>query len=424
MNDKLMLVIKKEYFERVKSRAFVIGTALGPILIAIMMFGPAVLAERTEVAKQTLLVVDRGDGVATEKLTAKLESARQQAGESFPLTVEFEAAGADFDEEAAREVYDERVTDGDLDGYVILSGRFMRNGRATYYGKTISGAIGSRVLEEQLDAVYRESRMLELGLPAADLAEIMRGVTLDKRSIGGDGQQDVEQRTIMAIGMIMLLYMMMILYGQFTMSAVIEDKSSRVVEVMLASVTPNQLMIGKVLGQGAVGFSQFLIWGAAGAVFTQLGGNVAGMEIDLAQAGAVAWAWFGVFFVLGFLMYSAMYAGVGALCSSMQDAQNYQFPIMAMIIIPMLMLAVAMKSPDSGPPMILSLIPFFTPILMFIRVMVGDPALWQVILSIVLLAVTVVVLMRVAGKLFRMSILHFGKAPSWGEVLRMLRAPD
>jgi len=423
MNSKLMLIIKKEYFERVKSRAFVIGTALGPLLIAVMMFGPALLAERTEVARQDLMILDRGDGTANELIGEKLAGARAMQGETFPLDVEFEIASADFDEKVAREQLDDRVESGELDGYVILSDRFMRNGRATYYGESISGAIGIDLLENYLDQVVQEKRMLEIGIGAADLAEIMRGATLEKKAVGGE-EDDLQQRTILAIGMIMMLYMMMILYGQFTMSAVIEDKSSRVVEVMLASVTPNQLMVGKVLGQGAVGFSQFLIWGIAGAVFTQLGGNVGGMEIDFARAGAVAWAWFGVFFVLGFLMYSAMYAGVGALCSSMQDAQNYQFPIMAMIIIPMLMLAVAMKSPDSGPPMVMSLIPFFTPILMFIRVMVGDPALWQVILSIVLLVITVILLMRLAGKLFRMSILHFGKAPSWGEVLRMLRAPD
>lgn len=426
MNEKLGLVIKKEYLERVRSRAFVIGTALGPILIAIMMFGPALLADNTDDAKQRLVVVDPGDGLASEKLGEALDMARSREGDSFPFDVTFESVPADFDEAAKREELDGRVQakNAAIDGYVILNGRFMQNGRGTYYSETLSGAIGIRRLEALMDQVIQETRLAELGISAADVAQVMRGATLETRAIGDDGGQNIQQRLLLAITMIMLLYMMMILYGQFTMSAVIEDKASRVVEVMLASVTPNQLMIGKVLGQGAVGFTQFVIWGAAGTLFTQFGGRIAGVDIDLGSAGVEAWGWFGIFFVLGFLMYSAMYAGVGALCTSMQDAQNYQFPVMAMVIIPMLMLGVAMESPDASPVVVMSLIPFFTPILMFIRVMVGDPALWQVVLSIVLLAVTVLVMMRVAGKLFRMSILHFGKAPSWSEVFRMLRAPD
>ena len=263
--------------------------------------------------------------------------------------------------------------------------------------------------------------------PRFKLSKIRNGMLEGRlyfQLVGGGEQASLEGRLLMGIAMIMLLYFMMIFYGQFTMTAVIEDTSTRVVEVMLASVTPTQLMMGKVIGQGLVGFTQFVAWMAATAAFSTIGGSVAGMELDLSQVGLELWAWFGVFFVLGFLLYSSLYAGVGALCSSLQDAQQYQGPITMLIVLPMLLLQVAIQAPDSGVSLALSLFPLFTPILMFIRIVIGDPALWQVVLSIVLLLATVVFLLRLSGKLFRLSILNFGKAPGWKEVLRMLSRPE
>jgi ABC-2 type transport system permease protein len=420
--SKLWLVIRKEYLERVRTRSFAIGTILGPILIAAMMFGPPLLAERTGPQHQTIAVLDPGSGPALGSLQALVDAARTMQGDKFPLAIRTEAI-APSAVEARRTELDAEVVAGDLNGYVVLAEEFMNSGQATYYGKSLSGVIGVEVLERLLDQVVQQQRMTDLGIDPMALAEVMKGADLQKRAIGGD-ERSLESRLLMGISMIMLLYIMMIMYGQYTMTAVIEDKSTRVVEVMLASVTPTQLMLGKVLGQGLVGFTQFVLWMAATAVFANLGGTVAGVELDLGQIGLELWAWFGVFFVLGFLLYSSLYAGVGALCSSLQDAQQFQGPITMLIVLPMLLLQVAIMAPDSGVSLVLSLIPLFTPILMFIRIVIGDPALWQVVLSVVLLAATVYLLLRLTGKLFRISILHFGKAPGWKDVIRMVRSPE
>ena len=423
MNGKLAIVIRKEYLERVRTRSFVIGTVLGPILIAAMMFGPAVLAKRSGPQHQTIVVMDAGSGVASTHLLALVDAARQAQGDRFPLSIRVDERGA-VPVEERRATLDEEVIGGSVDGYVVLSEDFMDSGLATYYGKSLSGVIGVDVLKSFLDQVVQQERMRELGIAAADLATVLRGANLQKRAVGSEEKGTLESRLMKGIAMIMLLYMMMIFYGQFTMTAVIEDKSTRVVEVMLASVTPTQLMLGKVFGQGLVGLTQFGLWMAATAAFANLGGSVAGIDLDLGQIGLELWFWFGLFFVLGFLLYSSLYAGVGALCSSLQDAQQYQGPITMLIVVPMLLLQVAIQAPDSGVSLTLSLIPLFTPILMFIRIVIGDPALWQVLLSLVLLTGTVVFMLMLTGKLFRLSILHFGKAPGWKEVMRMLSSPE
>ena len=424
MNGKLWIVIRKEYLERVRTRSFALGTALGPILIALLMFGPAMLAERTGPERQTIAVVDPGEGAATARLRTMVDTAATAQGETFPLTLRYQEVDADFDEPAVRAELDAEVESDAIDGYVVLGGDFLESGKAVYYGKSLSGVVGIEILENLLDQVVQQERMQRLGIAAGELAEVLRGAELEMRSVGTDDERSLESRLLMGIAMIMLLYFMMIFYGQFTMTAVIEDKSTRVVEVMLASVTPTQLMMGKVLGQGLVGFTQFAIWVAAGAAFSNFGGQVAGIELDVGSIDADLWLWFGVFFVLGFLLYSSLYAGVGAVCSSLQDSQQYQGPITMLIVLPMLLLQVAIQAPDSGAAMVLSLIPLFTPILMFIRIVIGDPDLWQIALSIVLLGATVLFMLRLTGKLFRLSILNFGKAPGWGQIVRMLRAAD
>jgi ABC-2 type transport system permease protein len=426
---KMGLIIQKEYLGRVRTRAFVLGTVLGPVGIALLMFGPSMLAKRTGVGHQTVAIVDTNGGdvvSAIESTVATMRTAAESQDESFPLTVvreELSRFGGNL--ETARDSLDARVRAEKLDGYVILDPDFLDNGKATYYGEKASGVIGVETLEHVLDQVVQRDRMRKAGVDAADLASILKGADLDVRSLGDEeGPSSLKGRLMAGITLIMMLYFMMIFYGQFTMQAVIEDKSSRVVEVMLASVTPTELMAGKFLGQGLVGFTQFGVWTTAAVIFTRIGGSISGVDFNLNVISPDLWIYFGIFFVFGYLLYSLLYAAVGALCSSPQDAQQFQGFITIMIVLPMLLLQVALQNPDGGLATGLSLFPMFTPILMFIRVVVSKPPFWQVGLGIALMIASTVIAFRFTGKLFRLSILHFGKAPSWREIVSLLRSPE
>ena len=422
MNGKLAIVLRKEYLERVRTKSFVIGTVLGPILIAAMMFGPAFLADRTEAEHMDVAILDLGSGEAAQRIVDSVQSSETAVGEGFPLSVSVHDAAAGLD--SARAFLDARVSADEIGGYLVLSEDFLESGQATYYGERLSGVVGVEVLEGVLDRVVQRERMAELGIGAADLATVLKGADLELRAVGSEEEGNLEGRFLMGISMIMLLYFMMIFYGQFTMNAVIEDKSSRVDEVMLARITPTQLMLGKILGQGLVGITQFAVWVGAGVAFSSFGGSISGIDFELGQVGIDLWIWFGVFFVLGYLVYSSLYAGVGALCSSMQDAQQYQGPITMLIVVPMLLLQVLLRNPDSTMSVALSLFPLFTPMLMFIRVVLGKPETWQLVASVAILVLTVWVLMRGAGKLFRLSILKFGRAPNWKEIVALLGSSE
>ncbi len=428
--NKLGLIIQKEYLGRVRTRSFVLGTLLGPVGIALLMFGPSLLAERTGVGHQNVAVVDpssdSGVILAIEEMVDGMAQQSEAGGDRLPLTVvRVDPGRYGGDLTVLRDSLNVRVRSQELDGYVILGEDFLDSGKAVYYGEKVSGVIGVEVLAKVLDQVVQQARMRSAGVDAQDLASILEGADLDLRSLDdGDDGSTLKGRMLAGMTLIMMLYFMMIFYGQFTMQAVIEDKSSRVVEVMLASVTPTQLMAGKILGQGLVGFTQFGIWTTFAAVFSQVGGSIQGIEVNLSVISLDLWFYFGVFFVFGYLLYSLLYAGVGAVCSSTQDAQQFQGFITIMIVLPMLLLQVALQNPDGRLSTGLSLVPLFTPILMFIRVVVSKPPMWQIGLSIALMAITTVVAFRFTGKLFRLSILHFGKAPSWREMIALLRSPE
>ena len=219
----------------------------------------------------------------------------------------------------------------------------------------------------------------------------------------------------------MILYFMLLVYGQQNLTVVIEEKSSRMVEVLLSSLRPEQLMLGKVLGIGLAALTQVGVWTAAGALTSAQGIAVAGAEINLSLFGPWFWFNFLLFFVLGYFLYASLYAGIGAMCNSVQDAQQFSGVLTMGVVVPILLMMIVIKAPDQTLATVLSLVPFFSPILMFMRISVSNPPLWQVVLSWVLMVATIWWANKAAGKLFRAGLLLYGASPTWGSLGRALK---
>ena len=239
---------------------------------------------------------------------------------------------------------------------------------------------------------------------------------------GVQEKQNEEATFIVAIALIMIIYIMVLMYGNHTLTAVIEEKSSRMVEVLLASVSPGNLMLGKVLGIGLAGLTQFGVWTVAFFVMSQQGVSVGGLSLDVHFLTPVILVSFVMFFLLGFFLYATLYAGIGAMCNSVQDSQQFHGPLTMGLVLPMLLLSLVLRAPDSTVSVVLSLVPLFSPVLMFMRVCVETPPLWQILTSWVLLAVSIWLSARLAGKLFRMGILMYGTSPTWASLMKVLRA--
>jgi ABC-2 type transport system permease protein len=209
----------------------------------------------------------------------------------------------------------------------------------------------------------------------------------------------------------------------YVMRGVLEEKSSHIVEVIISTVRPFELMLGKILGIGAVGLTQMVLWSALGFALTAPGLITAvGLGgIELPTIPALLLVFFVVYFVLGYLLYGTLYAGVGAAFDTEQDAQNFQGVITIFLVIPLVLIIQIMNQPDGALSVALSLFPFFTPILMFLRMTVTQVPTVQIAASVVLMVLTILAMAWVVGKIYRVGILMHGSKPKLKELVRWIR---
>jgi ABC-2 type transport system permease protein len=221
--------------------------------------------------------------------------------------------------------------------------------------------------------------------------------------------------------MVMLLYVNVLVYGFAVMRSIIEEKSSRILEVLLSSVTAKQLLAGKIIGVGAVGLTQVAIWLAIAGAFSLIGLSSTGSALANVHIPVIGVVAFGVYFVLGYFLYSTMYAALGSMVNSDQEAQQVQWPAMLPIIFAIVMATPVLQHPNSQLAFWASLFPFFTPILMFVRIMAETPPIWQILLSIVLMLLTTWGLLGLSSRIYRVGILMYGKRPTLPELRKWLR---
>jgi ABC-2 type transport system permease protein len=381
------------------------------------MILPGLFAARSEEARRTLVVVDE-TGVLRDRVAPRLE----EGG----FTIE--------PPEAARVPEDsliQRVIDGDIGAYVVLSQETLDRGHIVYRGKQGLSMIRGLGLRQAVSQSALEVRLAGTGSEEG-LSELLSGGELDVQILGaeegGAGAGDAE--FVVAFFGALMLYMVILLYGIAVMRAVLEEKTSRIVEILISTLKPWQLMLGKVLGVGSVGLTQLGIWVGIGVVAFMFGlpALMAARPelVDpqmLAQAtptiGLVAI--FAALFFLGFFLYSALYAAVGAMCSAEEEVQQAQMPVTMLMVFSVVLLMPCVQDPTGMLATTLSLIPFFTPVLMFGRVAAGGVPAWQIAASLVLMVVAIGGVAWVAGRIYRVGILMQGKRPTFPELWRWIR---
>lgn len=415
---KVLTIVRKEYLERVRSKSFVIGTVLGPALMSMFIVLPVMLSDSGADKQRVVGVIDPS-GQWLPKLQQTLDDGGWQR-----LTLEPFAGGGDFT--SAEADLKRAILEGRIDSGVAVGSDFIDSGEATFYSKSVSSLVmRDEALQPALNALLREGRFTLAAVPDslfAFLSARTDWTTLTVTAEGGVRRQNEDVTLIMAVALIMILYIMVIMYGSHTLTAVIEEKSTRMAEVLLASVSPGNLMLGKVLGIGLAGLTQFAVWSGTFFVLSQRGLTVGDFSLDAHFLTPMILVSFVLFFLLGFFLYATLYAGIGAMCNTVQDSQQFHGPLMMGMVIPMMLLSVIMRAPDSTLAVVLSMVPLFAPMLMFIRVCVQTPPLWQIVLSWLLLGGAIWLSARMAGKLFRLGILMHGTAPTWASLARALRS--
>ncbi|MEK7424611.1 MAG: ABC transporter permease, partial [Actinomycetota bacterium] len=300
------------------------------------------------------------------------------------------------DREALRAKLDRRVLGGEIDAWLWISSAGLAKDVIEYHAESVSNFMTQSRLSHVLSRVVADSRLAQAGLDSARVAELTRDVDLQTVRVSEAGSREEAGMAgfFLAYFLFFLLYMVVMLYGQQVLNGVLEEKSSRIVEVLLASVRPLELLVGKLLGIGAAGMTQLGIWLAtmvalsAPAVMTALAIAPAGAQLP--RVGAPLVVHFLVLFLLGFGIFATLYAAVGAATNNIQEAQQYAGFIVIFLIVPMFLIIPIINDPDSTLAVVMSMIPFFTPLLMMLRIAVMMPPIWLILGSYVLTATTVV----------------------------------
>jgi ABC-2 type transport system permease protein len=418
---KLRLIIKREYLTRVKTKGFIIGTILVPLLGVAFCLLIIFLVRHKPSQTMRLVVVDNS-GTLAQPITHNLDGKLENGQPEFTIV---ETIVHPASPDAVQQDLRSRINSEKIDAYLWIPADatqsfelHMRNPDNFALIGPLSGAVDQAVIS---------ARLSDRGVHLGDVKEILRGTDLKLLKVSEAGESVEKGQSIgIAIALVILLYTALLMYGIITMRSVLEEKTTRTMEVLISAVTPFELLLGKILGVAAAAFTQFAIWMISTALLFSYGAlAAAGMGAGSALSGVhipislVLYA--GVFFFGGYFLYSAMFAAIGSACSNEQDAQQLQWIAMAPLVFCMVIYSLVLNDPSSTTSIVLSEIPFFSPVLMALRISLQTPPFWQIALALVLLFLTTIVSIYASAKIYRIGILMYGKRPSIVEMFRWLR---
>ena len=431
------IIIGREFNERVRKKSFIISTILMPLFVIAMMVLPSLIMFYAKGDTKTVAVIDDSGLIASQ-----LES-----------NGELRFVPTEASLESARETMD------DIFGILHIGANVMNNPNdIRLYTNGSSSAMIEESIENQIESVIEAEKLKQYDIHDLQtiLASVKTSVTLsvfrnDSDSDSSELSSSTAVSAIVGLVLGMILYMFLIIYGAMVMQSVIEEKSSRVLEVMVSSVKPFQLMLGKILGVAAVAAVQIVIWGVlicgtcavalpmiipsdvAESVEALQAGTLNAVDADVdiemlkivstvSDTGYVAsiFVWLLLFMVGGYLLYSALFAAIGSSVESVQDASQFQMIVQMPIIISIFVMMTIMNDPSSTIAVWCSYIPFTSPVVMMARIPSGVP-IWEILVSLVILYATFAAMVWVAAKIYRVGIFMYGKKPTFKELWKWMR---
>ena len=430
---KIWVIIKREYIVRVRTKAFLIGTIASPVILLALVILPGFLAARGGGDRNVTVINQSGDSelfaAIKKNINPRAEDSVSQDGGSggmgthYILTEKVVPPGQNVEEFIAQDFNQNGKKDSDK-AYLILPPGVLTTAKPEYRAKNTTD-FGMNSFGRSISAAIVERRLANAGLDSNRIKDYTSPVEVERKKLGAEGEAQEsggDGTCIIAFVMLFFIYMSVLFYGLFVMRGVIEEKQSRIVEVVISSVKPTQMMLGKLIGIGLVGLTQVGIWALSAALLSMFGASIASSRgVTLPNIPPILFVYFVTFFVLGYFLFATLYAMVGAMVSSEEDAQQAQMPVTLLIIVPMMLFTMVMANPNSGTSIALSMVPFFAPTLMMMRIAVINPPVWQILLSMLIMVVTILACTWVAAKIYRVGILMYGKRPSLAELGRWLR---
>jgi ABC-2 type transport system permease protein len=448
---KLLVIIRREYLGRLRTKGFVISSLLGPLIMIGFTVVPGLLFSMKTGSATKVAVVDLTGklygGVRESILTSRDDKDKKEGlqdqpapagvapGSEAQLRQASEMLGAHYEVEQVtpggrplEEIKNElntRVRKGELGVYIVLPERILEEGRAEYYGRNVSDMITTSQLRHSLNRAVVEQRLREANIDQNRVRQLSKEIELETTKVSEGGlERDSGGGFGVAMFIGLFIYMAILMYGQVILSSVVEEKTTRVAEVLFSSVKPFYLMLGKLVGVALVAITQYLIWAVAFGVFALYGVGMlaaSGMDVPLPRLPLSFAVYALLFFVLGFLMYATIYMLVAAMVTTEKEAGQMAMPVIFLSVISIYLAFPVIRNPNSSFSFWVSIAPFFSPITMLVRIVTEMPPFWQIALSLGIGIATVVACVWLAARIYRVGMLMYGKSASIPEVVRWLR---
>jgi ABC-2 type transport system permease protein len=411
---EIWLIARREYLEQIRGKAFRITTILIPVIFGVII-AISVFASKNSGSGKHIVIAANDVAFATRVREQLL------ADKDAHMSVEVTAPIADSD----RQQLLDRISQKDLDGFLWLaSGPNDTNVTATYVARSAGDFTTESRLSDAVDHALMQQRLSARGIPASDIDSLTGKIDIKTEQVknGKEVSSNNMGTFFAAYIMAFLLTFTVMMYGMNVGRSVIQEKTSRIFEVMLSTVKPTDMLAGKLFGIGAVGLTQLAIWAIAGALFSgsALAASLMSGQFKL-QISVVQIVLFIVYFLLGYALYSTLFAGLAATCESEQELQQYA-PLAAVPVwLSFSMITFIVSNPNSIWSIAISLFPPCAPIAMFLRIASQFPPIWQIVLSLALLVLSVYIVVWFSSRLYRIGILMYGKRATIPEMLRWLR---
>ena len=431
---KFRAVLKREYIQRVRARMFIVSTILLPVVMSLFGIVPAVILTidaggpmRVAVIDQTGKVYGRlAEALASDETTAEqadqTRSGPDMPGRAFHLE---QVPSVGPDAEAQRAQLDQRLRAREIDGYLVLPPDFMDHGKAEFFNNNPGDVLSRRILQSALNRAVREQRLIEAKVDSETRQGLFKPAELESVKIGAAGEErDSGAGFVLVFAVGFIMYLAILMYGQVILGAVIEEKETRIAEILFSSIKPFTLMMGKLVGVSLVALTQLAIWGTAFAAFALYGVNLLasrGLKASIPAVPFAHYIYFALFFLLGYFIYATIYALVGSMVTTTQEGGQLAMPIILILVVSFYLFLPVSRSPDSSFSFWVSMIPFSAPVAMLVRIVTQTPPFWQIALSLLIGFGTVLVITWVASRIYRVGMLMYGKRASIPEALRWAR---
>ncbi len=414
----LWLIARREYLERVRTRSFWFSTLILPVIFSSMLLLPRMVASEVAAGfgagahptmRIAIVSADRELGAAIAADLARTDP------HGFLVTLESTPSP-----ELRAELH-RQIRSREIDGYLWIDSDPSGARRAVFARPASLGFGVTSKLNAAVWFAWTERELAPFGIETDLARKLLARVDFRTADVNPPSLYAQSEVAIVMVAMLVfVMFISLMSYGIMVMRAVLDEKSSRITEVLLCSTSADELMAGKVIGIGALGVTQVAIWFIAAALIVAAS-PMAGVAAQALQSGGSVIGWFAFYYILGYLLYSSIYAAVGASFNSPDEAQQWTFVIMLPLIATTVLVEPAILSP--GTPIVVagSMFPFSSPVLMYARILMGHPPLWQIALSAAILLVTVWIALSISARIYRVGILMYGKRPTLREIVKWLR---